>query len=86
MGEFVYDRKDFENYLGFRHVKPMTALPNGTIYWGEWKGKPPDKKKPVGRKDKHKPDERHGRGVLFYRSGGIYEGYWMDDKPHDKGR
>ena len=77
LGEFVYDRVDFENFLGVRHKKFLTvSKKDGSVYMGEWKGKKPKKKDPI---PKNKIDKRHGRGFLFYKSGGIYEGYFMDD-------
>ena len=30
-----------------------------------------------------KDDMRHGKGKLTYADGGVYEGFWKDDKKHE---
>ena len=43
---------------------------NGNKFLGEWDGK----------------NIIHGRGVFIYPNGAIFEGYFLNDLRHDKGR
>lgn len=50
--------------------KGPTRLPDGSIYVGEWSS--------LGYPQ--------GKGIMYYKDGGICEGYWKEGKLNDKGR
>jgi hypothetical protein len=50
--------------------KGPTRLSDGSIYVGEWSTK----------------GYPQGKGIMYYKDGGICEGYWKEGKLHDKGR
>ena len=57
--------------LGPREQRPMQRLPDGACYIGEWK---------VGTQKKE------GRGMMVWKDGAMYEGYYKNDKGNFFGR
>ena len=74
MGDFHWDDFEFENtVIGAAEVerRPVKILKKGSRYEGDWK-----------------PGTfvKHGRGVFVYPDSKMYEGYFVNDKRHGKGR
>lgn len=62
---------EYEKEKGIpRDIRTPACFKNGNVYIGEWSDK----------------NRRHGKGTLYQKDGGIYEGYWTDGHRTGRGR
>eukprot|EP00826_Nyctotherus_ovalis_P013253 TRINITY_DN1354_c0_g3_i1.p1 TRINITY_DN1354_c0_g3~~TRINITY_DN1354_c0_g3_i1.p1 ORF type:complete len:294 (+),score=55.86 TRINITY_DN1354_c0_g3_i1:131-1012(+) len=76
-GPFQYDPRIINDGIPTVTVSPL-KLSNDALYYGQWYTSP-QRRNPA-------KEERHGFGIIVWKDGSKYIGYWVHDKASIKGR